>query len=63
MRGGVWQRLLSLLVGERQNSLATADVWPSPPLSEGADAETANFRGRLFPQVRWVPRQPHKRRR
>lgn len=36
---------------------------PSPRLSEGEDAETANFRGCHFFQVRWVPRQPNKRRR
>lgn len=62
-RAGVWKRLLSLLVGQSQISLATADVWPSPPQSEEEDAETTNFRGRRFFQVRWVPRQPNKRRR
>lgn len=38
----------------KPNSLATADVWPSPRLSEGEDAETANFREARFFEVRWV---------
>lgn len=64
-RGESW-RLEALALTScrwKPNSPATADVWPSPRLSEGEDAETANFRGCHFFQVRWVPRQPNKRRR
>lgn len=63
-RGESW-RLEALTLASCQwkpNSPATADVWPSPRLSEGEDAETANFRRCHLVQVRWVPRQPNKRR-
>ncbi|XP_075880409.1 transcription factor MafG isoform X1 [Nelusetta ayraudi] len=53
-RGESW-RLEALALAScrwKPNSPGTADVWPSPRLSEGKDAETANFRGCHFFQVR-----------